>query len=142
MKKVCISILMTVLLIGLAGCGDARDKLTCLEDITDEMIVSGELGYGKYRWTESQINGSYQTSWEKMTGTDTCMTMSYLTETEITLTYTVTDAGEGFRLALVLPDETVTTLLEGENTLILPAGETKVVLAAYKTGGAFSLEII
>lgn len=46
MKKICAAILAFVLLLGLTGCNSGRDALTSLDDITDEMLVSGELDKG------------------------------------------------------------------------------------------------
>ena len=140
-RQIRTAILALVLLLGVSGCGGARGALTSLEDITDEMIVSGALGYSQRMWSSSRVNSAYEASWRQMTGTDTCMTLTYCEEEQITVAYAVADPGAGFRVVLVLPDETVLDLTEGAQTVTLPMGETRVVLAAYKTGGAFSLEI-
>lgn len=129
-----------LLALTLTSCGDARDQLTSLDDITDAQIVSGELGYAKVKWSGYWDGELYSASWRSMTGTDACVSLELTAEQEVTLTYTVTDAGDGFKTALVLPDDSLIYLVEGENTLLLPTGESRLVLAAYKTGGAFTLE--
>ena len=77
-----------------------------------------------------------------MTGWDTLGTLSLPEGGTCTLRYTVEDPGTGYRLVLSDPEGGLTDLEPGDNTLTLPAGETRVVLAAYETSGAFSLELL
>lgn len=58
----------------------------------------------------------------------------------VNVTYTVEDAGEGYRVVL-LPDDTLIDIAEGTHEAALPAGTTLVMLAAVETGVAFSLEV-
>lgn len=63
------------------------------------------------------------------------------TDCTVNITYTVEDAGEGYRVVLLLPDDTLIDMAEGTHEVALPAGTTKVMLAAVETSGAFSLEV-
>ena len=112
-----------------------------LSDITDEDLRSGSSSFQKTMWAGEMRSGRYRAQWRSMTGWDSFAVLSLSDEAGCTLIYTVEDPGAGYRLVLSAPDGTLTDLEPGENPLFLPTGETRVILAACETGGAFSLEL-
>lgn len=111
-----------------------------LADITDEDLTSGANRFLTRNWVFTSRGGaSFSLRWGSMTGWNALAYFNPSESTDIGLTYTVNDPGEGFRLVLVLPDDTILELTEGQNAFHLPAGETRVVLAACRTAGDFTL---
>lgn len=113
-----------------------------LADITDEDLRGGSSSYRQTFWMGHTLPGGYAAQWHSMTGWDTLGTLSLPEGGTCTLRYTVEDPGTGYRLVLSDPEGGLTDLEPGDNILTLPAGETRVVLAAYETSGAFSLELL
>lgn len=111
-----------------------------LADITDEDLTSGSNQFMTRNWVFNSRDGdSFSLCWRSMTGWNSVAYFNPSEPADISLTYTVNDPGEGFRLVLVLPDDTILDLAEGQNTFHIPAGETRVVLAACRTAGDLTL---
>ena len=55
------------------------------------------------------------------------------------VTYAEQECGD-YRVVLVLPDDTVVELEEGENTVEVPEGSTWMAVAAAGGGGAFTAQ--
>lgn len=113
--------------------------------ISDEMLRGGSGAGFEFRHYRSERleNGSLSVTWALMNGGGPYQRL-WLTaeeETEATVTYHVTEPGDGFVLALVYSDGTVQRLAEGENAASLSAGRTLLSLYGTDgTAGGFTLE--
>ncbi len=117
--------------------------------VHENIITNQELREGKggpEGWTFHRLSsqnpgdGTYTAQWESLEGVYNRMSLNVQTETQATLTYTVTDPGEGFVVALVFADGAVQRLGEGENTVTLPAGRTTLAWGGVEgTAGGFTL---
>lgn len=114
--------------------------------ITNQALREGKPG--TEGWTFHQLrsqnpgDGTYTARWEALEGVYNRMKLEAGAETQATVTYTVTDPGEGFVVALVFEDGAVQRLGEGENTVTLPAGRTTLAWGGVDgTAGGFTLEV-
>lgn len=119
-----------------------KGQFDALDDITDEMLRSGRNVCQMTFWrTTVQDEREFHTSWGNMNGYRQLFTLPSTGPGSVTLTYTVEDPGEGYRVVLLTADGTLTDLVEGENALELPRGTASVPLAAVETSGEFTLEL-
>lgn len=135
---------LSVILCGMAllACLSACGKYQSLEEITDEDLRSGGSHCSVINWTGNNRNGTYyHLSWGTMNGYTSAAQLTAERDCTVNVTYTVEGAGEGYRVVLLLPDDTLIDMAEGTHEVALPAGTTKVMLAAVETSGAFSLEV-
>ena len=110
-----------------------------LEDITDADIVANEMGYSAVLWQSYSDTFSCEASWESFRGVEYLWTLPGNEARTVHVTYAEQECGD-YRVVLVLPDDTVVELEEGENTVEVPEGSTWMAVAAAGGGGAFTAQ--
>lgn len=119
--------------------GGAHGGVHALEDITDADIVANEMGYSAVLWQSYSDTFSCEASWESFRGVEYLWTLPGNEARTVHVTYAEQECGD-YRVVLVLPDDTVVELEEGENTVEVPEGSTWMAVAAAGGGGAFTAQ--
>ena len=127
---------LAVLFLLLTACGGGHMGVHALEDITDADIVANEMGYSAGLWQSYSDTFSCEASWESFRGVEYLWTLPGNEARTVHVTYAEQECGD-YRVVLVLPDDTVVELEEGENTVEVPEGSTWMAVAA--AGGGFTL---
>ena len=130
-----------------AGCDKVYDYSACWypegitapDQITDEMILADEVGYSARHWINYSDSSSCEVSWGSLSGVRRLKTLPGTEARTVSLQYSQQTPGE-YRVVLILPNETVVDLKEGENTMDLPEGTTWLAVAAAGSEGAFTVE--
>ena len=125
MKKHLLPCLAALFLL-LTACGVGHMGVHALEDITDADIVANEMGYSAVLW-------------QSFRGVEYLWTLPGNEARTVHVTYAEQECGD-YRVVLVLPDDTVVELEEGENTVEVPEGSTWMAVAAAGGGGAFTAQ--
>ena len=113
--------------------------ITAPDQITDEMILADEVGYSARHWINYSDSSSCEVSWGSLSGVRRLKTLPGTEARTVSLQYSQQTPGE-YRVVLILPNETVVDLKEGENTMDLPEGTTWLAVAAAGSEGAFTVE--
>ena len=116
---------LAVLFLLLTACGVGHMGVHALEDITDAESYSDTF--------------SCEASWESFRGVEYLWTLPGNEARTVHVTYAEQECGD-YRVVLVLPDDTVVELEEGENTVEVPEGSTWMAVAAAGGGGAFTAQ--
>ena len=127
---------LAVLFLLLTACGVGHMGVHALEDITDADIVANEMGYSAVLWQSYSDTFSCEASWESFRGVEYLWTLPGNEARTVHVTYAEQECGD-YRVVLVLPDDTVVELEEGENTVEVPEGSTWMAVAA--AGGRWGL---
>ena len=120
---------LAVLFLLLTACGVGHMGVHALEDITDADIVANEMGYSAVLWQSYSDTFSCEASWESFRGVEYLWTLPGNEARTVHVTYAEQECGD-YRVVLVLPDDTVVELEEGENTVEVPEGSTWMAVAA------------
>ena len=123
MKKRLLPCLAALFLL-LTACGVGHMGVHALEDITD-----AEMGYSAVLWQSYSDTFSCEASWESFRGVEYLWTLPGNEARTVHVTYAEQECG-GYRVVLVLTDDTVVELEEGENTVEVPKGSTWMAVAA------------
>ena len=111
MKKRLLPCLAVLFL--LTACGVGHMGVHALEDITDADIVANEMGYSAVLWQSYSDTFSCEASWESFRGVEYLWTLPGNEARTVHVTYAEQECGD-YRVVLVLPDDTVVELEEGE----------------------------
>ena len=130
---------LAVLFLLLTACGVGHMGVHALEDITAADIVANEMGYSAVLWQSYSDTFSCEASWESFRGVEYLWTLPGNEARTVHVTYAEQECGD-YRVVLVLPDDTVVELEEGENTVEVPEGSTWMAVAAAGGGGAFTAQ--
>ena len=96
-------------------------------------------GYSAVLWQSYSDTFSCEASWESFRGVEYLWTLPGNEARTVHVTYAEQECGD-YRVVLVLPDDTVVELEEGENTVEVPEGSTWMAVAAAGGGGAFTAQ--
>ena len=105
---------LAVLFLLLTACGVGHMGVHALEDITDADIVANEMGYSAVLWQSYSDTFSCEASWESFRGVEYLWTLPGNEARTVHVTYAEQECGD-YRVVLVLPDDTVVELEEGEH---------------------------
>lgn len=131
---------LAVLFLLLTACGVGHMGVHALEDITDADIVANEMGYSAVLWQSYSDTFSCEASWESFRGVEYLWDPAGKRSADGARDLCRARECGDYRVVLVLPDDTVVELEEGENTVEVPEGSTWMAVAAAGGGGAFTAQ--
>ena len=117
---------LAVLFLLLTACGVGHMGVHALEDITDADIVANEMGYSAVLWQSYSDTFSCEASWESFRGVEYLWTLPGNEARTVHVTYAEQECGD-YRVVLVLPDDTVVELEEGDYILLCSDGLSNMV---------------
>ncbi len=140
MKKLALLLcVLTVCLAGMTACGkvsyDGQDFLTSSVD-----------SYSYYRCIDTEsTNTTLNREFDRFNGKDTIWKLDALEDAQVSIDISATVTDGRFKILLIAPDKSITTLLEGEGTVQLEAelkeGTSRIILVGEESEGSCKITV-
>lgn len=140
MKKLALLLcVLTISLVGMTGCGKISYD-------SQEFLTSGVDSYSYYYCIDTgSTNSTLNREFSRFHGKDTIWKLDAAQAAQVSIDISATVTDGRFKILLIAPDKSITTLLEGEGTAQVEAelkeGTSRMILVGEESEGSCKITV-